>query len=178
MSGFTNREISYFYFLHDFQLALSSLTFLVEDLDLEKKYSKKELRRLKAFHDAIIIAYNRPFSSTKYKLELNIFNPSKEQQELHNVLKEQRDKVVAHSDFNHMKIRIETINPFDDSSLVMPTSNFVEGLFFAEQLPEIESWLHVLIYHLSKMTFKISQSKGEIMYKKDNLSVVTHNIQN
>ena len=166
MNGFTKREISYFYFLHDFQLALSSLTFLLEDLDLEKKYLMKELRRLKAFHDAMIIAYNRPFSSTRYKLELDIFNPSKEQQKLHNILKEQRDKVVAHSDFDHMKIRIETITSFDDTYLVMPTANFVEGLFFAKQLTEIESWLHILMRHMGEKTFKISQSKGEIVYKK------------
>lgn len=176
MSNFTNREVSYFYFLNDFELALSSLIFLIEDLDLEKKYSKVELRRLKAFHDAMIIAYNRPFSSTDYKLKLDIFSPSEEQQELHDVLKEQRDKVVAHSDFNRMKIRIDTIAPFYDSDIVKPISNFVEELFFVEKLPEIESWLRILIFHMGKKTFKIAQSKGEVIYNKYNLKVLTRNI--
>jgi hypothetical protein len=109
-----HRRIRLLYSLGDFQLALSAVAFLTE-CDPNGKYSKVELRRYRCFETALIIAYARPFSRSEggvppLTLKMAKAHLTEEQKALHRRLIRMRNKVIAHSDRELMRMTTQAHN--------------------------------------------------------------------
>jgi hypothetical protein len=95
------------YSLTDLQLALSAITFLSE-CEWGKPISKVELRRYKCYETTAVIAYTRPFAKSRGGLHLTFrmfdFYPSDSELELHQEVMTLRNKLIAHSDFDMMRM--------------------------------------------------------------------------
>jgi hypothetical protein len=113
------RRIRLLYSLGDFQLALSACEFLYE-CDPQKRYSKIDLRRFRCFETALIIAYCRPFSQSEsdvppLTLKMARANLTEQEKALHRRLIRMRNKIIAHSDREMMRMTTQTIDvPFTD----------------------------------------------------------------
>jgi hypothetical protein len=102
------------YSLNDLQQALSACEFLYE-CDETQTYSKIELRRFRCYETTLVVAYTRPFSQSRgavppLTLKMVNLKLSKERQALHDRLMEMRNKIMAHSDSEMMRM---TTQPFD-----------------------------------------------------------------
>lgn len=76
-------------------------------------YSKIELRRFRGYETTLVVAYTRPFSQSRGAvppLKMVDLKLSKERQALHDRLMEMRNKIMAHSDSEMMRM---TTQPFD-----------------------------------------------------------------
>ena len=60
------------YSIWDFQQALSALTFLMADCDLDGRYSKVELRRFRCYEAQVIISFCRPFVESRGSNSLSL----------------------------------------------------------------------------------------------------------
>jgi hypothetical protein len=101
------------YSLHDLQQALSACEFLRE-CDDTQKYSRAELRRFRCYETALVIAYTRPFTQSRgealpLSMKMTNLKLSVDRRALHDRLVEMRNKIVAHSDSEMMRM---TIQPF------------------------------------------------------------------
>jgi hypothetical protein len=100
------------YSLTDLQLALSAITFLSE-CEWGKPISKVELRRYKCYETTAVIAYTRHFVKSRGGLHLTFrmfdFYPSDSELELHQEVMTLRNKLIAHSDFDMMRMVSEHI---------------------------------------------------------------------
>jgi hypothetical protein len=95
------------YSLTDLQLALSAITFLSE-CERGKPISKVELRRYKCYETTALIAYTRPFVESRGGSHLTFrmfnFSPSESQLAIHHEVMTLRNKLIAHSDFDIMRM--------------------------------------------------------------------------
>jgi hypothetical protein len=113
------RRIRLLYSLGDFQLALSVCEFLYE-CDPQSRYSKIELRRFRCFETSLIIAYVRPFSQSEggvppLTLKMAKAELTEQEKALHRRLIRMRNKIIAHSDREMMRMTTQTIDvPFAD----------------------------------------------------------------
>ena len=155
------RVLRLFYAARDLQFALSAFDFLLE-LDEEGLYSKVELRRFRCFLDAGVIAYCRPFTATKGVPTLSLkqigVNATREESELHGRLMDYRNKVVAHSDADRMRIVVTTLKPFDDQDVFMPMMIVDEGVPFLDDRNALIDWLRRLMHSVGSKTFEIVQA--------------------
>ncbi|MCK5911644.1 MAG: hypothetical protein KAG62_17000 [Caulobacter sp.] len=162
-----------FYSLRDIQLALSAFDFLLE-LDVDQRYSFVELRRFRCYLDAGVIAYCRPFTDTRGVPLLSFkrigVTPTPEQRRLHEDLREYRNKVVAHSDVERMRIAVTTTQPFDDLDLAMPIMSVDEGLPFLDRRDDLIVWLRTLRGALAAKTFALAQGPKPFRLRKDYLA--------
>jgi hypothetical protein len=133
------QRLRLLYSLGDFQLALSAAPFLAE-CDPGEKYSKVELRRFRCYETTIIMAYTRPFSESKGEIPRSSFKvanvqPNAEQKQLHRRLMNLRNKVIAHSDVEMMRIRSQAYpRAFENGfEFVWLQAVFDEGLTFVGQ---------------------------------------------
>lgn len=168
------RTLRLFYSLRDIQLALSAFDFLLE-LEEGRAYSVVELRRFRCYLDAGVIAYFRPFTETRGVPTLSFkqigVTPSPTQRDLHDRLKDYRNKVVAHSDADRMRIAVESIQPFDDLDIPMPHMAVDEGLPFLDDRDALIIWLRVLRGALAKKTFDLVRTAPKPFgFKKDYLN--------
>ena len=150
----------------DFQQALSALTFLIEECEYEKKYSRVDLRRFRCFETTIIVSFARPFKTGRGRKKLDLsaigFEFTSEESELKDKLIRLRDKVVSHSDEEEMIYRTNSFKPFDDHDVRMPVEQFQEKLYLEEvEIYKIEKLLHRLIHTIAKYKFKIVQSNPD-----------------
>jgi hypothetical protein len=102
------------YSLNDLQQALSACEFLYE-CDETKTYSKIELRRFRCYETTLIVAYSRPFSQSRgavSPLTLKMVNLklTKERKALHDRLLEMRNKIMAHSDGEMMRMTTQSFD--------------------------------------------------------------------
>jgi len=126
--------ISYIDFQQSF--AISSL---IIDEKLHDNYPRENRIKLEALNSAMIIAYCRPFSRNKGAPDLPgkfIHHLSKEELEIHNALRSDRNTVIAHSDGEAWKMRpyYETIN---GSKILIPLHHGVHRPFlkgYTEQI--------------------------------------------
>ena len=125
---------------HDLQMALSSLTFLNEELDYDKEtYHYVELRRLKCFELSFVISYSRAFTESKgsryKKLELSKIGIklSDKQKPIHDKILELRQKIYAHSDQEFYVLRADHYE-MDANGLPFHLTNIQadEGLHFTD----------------------------------------------
>lgn len=131
------RRIRLLYSLGDFQLALSACEFLYE-CDPQSRYSKIELRRFRCFETSLIIAYGRPFSQSEggvpsLTLKMAKAELTEQQQALHRRLVRMRNKIIAHSDREMMRMTTQTFDvPLGDDDngqkFIFIQSVFDEGI--------------------------------------------------
>jgi len=154
------------YSLGDFQLALSAAAFL-GDCDPDAKYSKIELRRFRCYETTVIIAYTRPFSQSKggippLTIRMTGAILSHEQKELHRRLVKLRNKVIAHSDAEMMRMVSKTHpTKFDDGfEFVFLQTAFDEGLtFVGHNLIDLDELLHLVSGALYTKLLKEAQRR-------------------
>ncbi len=130
-----DRRIRMLYSLGDFRLANSAATFLCEADDAEK-YSEDELKRFRCYETTAIIAYTRPFSQSEGKvprltLDMTGAKLSDEQMQLHERLLKLRNKVIAHSDAEMMRMVCKPLPmKIGNDDVIFPETAFDEGLIF------------------------------------------------
>lgn len=154
------------YSIWDFQQALSALTFLMEDCDQEKKYTKIELRRLRCYETQAIISFCRPFSASRAGVQLNSkalgLTLNADEKALKKELIYIRNKIVAHSDEKEMHYKSVTVEIDGDSEYKAPYFIFDESLYLnIEQWHMLESLLQRLIHALIKYTFNLCELSPE-----------------
>lgn len=125
------------YSQRDFQIALSALTFLSEIVP-DSRYSIEELRRFRCYLDTAAISYWRPFSKSPKLpvLKTSDLDLSDMERNLHERIHTYRDKVVAHSDIDRMRIGFHTLDVHEGLSL--PHLRFDEGL---ELVDQVDPWI-------------------------------------
>lgn len=109
-----HHRIRLMYSLGDLQLALSASAFLME-CEPDEKYTRVELRRFRCYETALVTAYMRAFSQSKGKVPPLSFKMADlkligDQMKLHRRLVDLRNKVVAHSDREMMRITAQTFS--------------------------------------------------------------------
>ena len=166
------QKLRLIYSVRDFQLALSAVDFFLE-MDEAATYSKIELRRFRCYLETAVIAYSRPFTRSPglppLKFEVLGLAPTVAQLDLHQRLKVYRDKVVAHSDAERMRILVTSVSP--QSKFVLPIFNYDEGLGFLPDRGLWIEWLHSLMHCLiEKVVVDAQTGKQPYTFKQDYLS--------
>ena len=90
----------------DFRHALSAATFLIEDVDWENgRRTQEDRRRFKCYETSMVVSYARPFSTSRgkaapfsWKQLERAFAMSVEENSLHDMLIDARNRTYAHSD--------------------------------------------------------------------------------
>lgn len=154
----------------DFQMALSAFDF-VSEVSPEEPISRIERRRLRCFEDAAVVAYWRPFSDSKGLPKLSLkklgIMATTEQLTLHERLKERRNKVIAHTDVDRMRLAFSTFRMFEDSEIMIPQYDFDDALEFYSDLDAIIIWLRTLRQAARRAIFTRVQGRQEIRFKRD-----------
>jgi hypothetical protein len=142
---------------YDFQQALSSATFLLEEVNEGVNYSLPELRRFRCYETAMVIAYARPFSMAKGEVrplrwrDTGLSRTAAERS-LHAKLIKHRNTVCAHSDADFVRMRVLVMHEYfehNDVDLNLVISRFQEGMRFSlTEIDTIEDMLHKLIHSL------------------------------
>jgi hypothetical protein len=170
------QQLRLFYSLRDFQLALSAWTFFLE-VDPNEPCSKVELRRFRCYQDMAAVAYWRPFSRSNGLPVLTLegigVTPTAEQLALHERLRVYRNKVVAHSDPELMRILLTCLSVEEDGGgPYLPMVRWDEGLDLLDDQRPLELWLRTLIHAISRITFGFVQSAPQpFHFLKDHLLV-------
>jgi hypothetical protein len=162
----SRQRLRLLYSLGDFQLALSAAAFLSE-CDPKANYSKIELRRFRCYETTVIMAYTRPFSQSKGEIppltiKMTGATLTGEQKELHRRLVQLRNKVVAHSDAEMMRIVSKTypMQLNNDFEFVFLQTVFDEGLtFVGNDLINLDELLHLLFHAAYTKLLKEAQSR-------------------
>lgn len=130
------QRLRMLYSLGDFQLALSAAAFLAE-CEGDAKYSKVELRRFRCYETTMIMAYTRPFSESRgaipqLSLKMTRAKLSDDQRKLHKRMILLRNKVIAHSDSEMMRMvsKAKRMHFGEDFTFVNLQAVFDEGLTF------------------------------------------------
>jgi len=143
------RRLRMLYSMKDIQLALSAADFLLS-CDPDDPISKIELRRFKCYETTAIVSYARPFSDSKGdvpKLSMKMIGVKldDQQQALHDELMHLRNKVVAHSDAELMRMVVKLRQLDLGAGQTMPHINtsFDEGLdFVGDRVEDLLGLLH------------------------------------
>jgi hypothetical protein len=169
------QQLRLIYSLRDFQLALSSWTFFME-VDPDEPCSKVELRRFRCYQDSAVIAYWRPFSRADGLPALSFaeigVTPTADELGLHERLRVYRNKVVAHSDPERMRILLTSIEVGDEGEGPhMPIIRWDEGLELVGDHRTLEAWLHRLVHAASTAIFELVQDAPKpFRFLKDHLA--------
>lgn len=155
--------------LQDFQHALSAITFFSE---IAEETTRVERRRFRCFHDSAVVAYCRPFTKSSGLPLLSLKDigiaPSPEEKTLHTRLMTYRNKVVAHTDADRMRLLLTSFTMFE--GVAMPHIADDEGFEFLNDLMALESWFHRLIDALARYVFaKVQQFPHGTRLLKDYL---------
>jgi hypothetical protein len=156
------------YSLGDLQLALSASAFL---MDCEpEKYTRVELRRFRCYETALVTAYTRAFSQSKGKVPPLSFKMADlkltgDQMKLHRRLVDMRNKVVAHSDREMMRITAQTFSmPLrDEREIVFVQTVFDEGItLLGDLLTDTNGLLHLVYHAVYKKLHSEAQTSPEL----------------
>lgn len=155
-----NRVI---YSIWDFKQALSALTFLMEDCDLDAKYSTIELRRFRCYEAQAVVAFSRPFTDTRSGATLSLkkigMKLSVEETLLKDELLRLRNKIVAHSDDEEMHYKGVTME-IGGTAEKLPLFVWDEGLYLSgDQRSALASLLHRLIAALIDVTYHLCKTE-------------------
>lgn len=166
----TDADIRIVQSIADLQMALSAVTFLCE-LEPDERISRVARRRYRCFEDTAVVSYCRPFTQSKGLPSLSLkklgVKPTTEQQALHDRLWARRNKVVAHTDIDMMRLTLSTFRPLDDHPVMMPSMDFDDGLAFFSERHEFEEWLRLLIQKAGEKVFARVQGRGPMHFMKD-----------
>lgn len=122
--------------IQDFQVAVSTAVFLLEEVDEQERYALPELRRFRCFETTMVVSYARPFSMAK-----GLVNPLRKTDigltkkdpfnKLHERIIKDRNTLFSHSDAEYVEMRVLSMRPFKDRSDVTITMpRFDEGMRF------------------------------------------------
>ncbi|PXX94715.1 hypothetical protein [Halomonas sp. LBP4] len=157
----------------DFQQALSALTFLMEDCDLNEKYNKVDLRRFKCYENQVIISFCRPFSPSRSGVHLSLklidVRLTEAEKEIKDRLLYLRNKIVAHSDSEEMHYKGVTIDLGEDVNFQAPLFIYDEGLGLSTHDHEtLELLLKRLMRGIAATLFSLCRNDPERFdtYKK------------
>ncbi len=151
------------YSIWDFQQAISALTFILDECDFDKPYSKEQLRKFRCFETTAIVSFSRPFKVGRGRkpLDLSIidFKYSEDEYRLKDKILQLRDKIISHSDEAGMEYITHSFKISDDSEIRMPITTFRESLYLNKNEYHIfESFLRRLLQAVVKHTFQFVQS--------------------
>ena len=151
-------------------MALSAMAFM-DEAEPQQPLSRIELRRLRCFEDAAVIAYWRPFSKSEGLPTISLkklgVKASPEQLTLHQRLRERRNKVIAHTDIDRMRLALSTSRVFDDLDVLLPSYDFDDSLHFFEDRKSLIVWLRTLRHAAAKVVFDLVQRRPEIRFIRD-----------
>lgn len=129
-------RIRLLYSMKDIQLALSAADFL-QECDPDAGIGKVELRRYKCYETTAIVAYARPFSESRGgfpKLSLKMIGVQLDDQSkvLHDEILDLRNRVIAHSDGEMMRmaVRLQKVHIGNGETMPYVRPVFDEGLAF------------------------------------------------
>lgn len=148
------------YSIWDFQQALSALTFLIEECELDRNYCKIELRRCKCYENQAVMSFCRPFVATRSGIQLSLSKLGIKLTEDETILKEEllnfRNKLIAHSDEEEMHYRGVTVEVSEDVPDMIPAFIFDEGIALSEfQRTLLEQLLRKLIQYIYRHLAKL-----------------------
>jgi len=157
-----NRAI---YSAWDFQQALSALEFLLQEWEPEKAPDTIQLRRLRCYETAMIVAFCRPFEGSRGRSSLGLRALGISLNEDEKVLKERllhlRRKVIAHSDDEEMHFRSDTHEVAQ--GVCVPHLQFNERLTFCyDDLRELELLFRRLRQAINEFFFEAAQMEPEL----------------
>lgn len=155
--------------LTDFQQSLSALTFF---LDIPDQTNHVERRRYRCYQNAAIISYCRPFTRSNGlpKLELSSVQKdiSVEEQTLHNFLITERNKVVAHTDIDRMRLLLTSFEV--GAGINFPHIVEDEGFSLLGKEHQFEVWLRKLIQPLASEVYEFVQGhEPKVEFRQDYL---------
>ncbi len=137
------------------------MTFIREEVDFEKEYSRADLRRFNCYETTLIVSYGRPFSQSDGNIPRLSYGTlgiklSQFTRALHDKLITKRNKIFAHSDVGHVEYSKPFVMQGNDKEgapfTVLGPPRFHEGLLLAEN--EIEQagvlvlCLYSSVYHM------------------------------
>lgn len=169
----TIEDLSKLQALADFQMALSAFDFICE-LEEGAEISRIERRRYRCLEDAAVVAYCRPFISSRGLPVLSFkkigVKPTDRQLELHSALRSRRNQVIAHSDLDRVRLAFKTKAITRDPSIKFPVMDFDDSLAFFGERWELIDWLRMLIGSISEKLFELAQASDEISFRQDHIS--------
>lgn len=159
--------------LHDIQEALSALTFF---MDAPDRLSEVERRRFRCFHDMMVVSYWRPFSSSNVLPKLSFkkigLEPSSDEDGLHKRLGDYRNKLVAHTDADRMRVVVKAkkMGLADDGLPLWPAIDRDRGFEFLNDQYQLQGWLWKIRHHLNERVFDLVQAlPAEVVFERDYL---------
>jgi hypothetical protein len=142
--------------LQDFQHALSAISFFAE---IPHRNSQIERRRFRCYQDYAVICYCRPFTNSSGLPKLSLrqlgIKPTQGERELHELLLDYRNKVVAHTDADRMRLLLTSfeVNP----GVNFPQIAEDEGFVLLEKVDAVEAWLVKVMRPLAIEVFDLVQ---------------------
>jgi hypothetical protein len=161
----------------DFQQALSAITFLLEDIDFDAKYTKVELRRFRCFETTAIVSFARPFvkakNATVFNSKLVGLKLTYEQRKLKDKLISLRHKIAAHSDEAAMHFRVDVFNVDlkamehgSMDSVNWAQFQYIESLYLSEEeVLQLEDLLRMITQRIHEYLYHLCQSNPELIHK-------------
>lgn len=144
--------------LTDFQQSLSALTFF---MDLPDGAIRVVRKRYRCYQDAAIINYCRPFTKSNGLPILSLKSVRTDtgpaEKALHTFLMNERNKVVAHTDVNRMRLLLTSFE-FSDG-INFPQIVEDEGFALLGKEQQFEAWLRKLIEPLATEVFHLMQEQ-------------------
>lgn len=159
----TAQDIRLIHSLADFEQANSALVF-IDELDPDEKMSRVELRRYRCIEDAAVVAYWRPFSECRGLPKLSLkrlgLKLTAEEAALHEILKTHRNKVVAHTDIDRMRLAFRSWKP-SDHDVIMPHLIRDDALALFDRRQEWRALVRKLLNAVADSVFERVQGLGE-----------------
>lgn len=144
----------------DFRHALSAATFLMEEDRHQPNFGNEIRRRLKCYETAMVVAYARPFSTSRGKagpfrwsLLSREFSLTDEEQALHDLLLQARNGLYAHSDDAFSDIRPEIWRSHLPGGRTFDFLNILGGeetLFTERQVEDCHRFLWKIRHHIGE----------------------------
>lgn len=155
--------------LTDFSQSLSALTFFME---IPERTNRVERKRYRCYHDAAIISYCRPFTKSNGLPTLSLSRAQKrettsEEKELHTFLMNERNKVVAHTDTDRMRLLLTS---FDVKGIRFPHIVEDEGFALLGKETQFQARLRKLKDSLATEVFHLMQEhEPGVKFRQDYL---------
>ena len=166
-----DREWRIIQALQDFQHTVSALAFFSE---IPAATTQIERRRFRCFHDSAVISYCRPFTDSKGLPKLSLkslgIKPTLEESALHTRMMEYRNKVVAHTDADRIRLLVTSSTAFEGEKYAIPHVIEDEGFEFLDDLESLDAWLYRVMTALATFVFdKIQEFPHGIRIVRDHL---------
>lgn len=154
------------YSLNDLQQALSACEFLYECEETEK-YTKIDFRRFRCYETTLVVAYARPFTQSRGEavpltMKMVDLKLSTDRHALHDTLVEMRNKIMAHSDGEMMRMTTQTFDiPMHEGEPPMHLiqTAFDEGVTLTgSRLIEVNELLREVFYAVYRTLHREAQA--------------------